>query len=137
MSGADVTRVAIAVVESAGRFLVGVRAAGTALAGFHEFPGGKLESGESPEEGAVRECREEAGLTVVPLSRLASVRHEYAHGVVELMFVRCRPKGEVPCPPAGRFEWVERRLLLSLRFPDANRTIIAALCEAEGGDPVL
>jgi 8-oxo-dGTP diphosphatase len=128
MSGDDVTRVAIAVVESASRFLVGIREAGIALPGFHEFPGGKLEPDETPEHAAVRECREEAGLVVIPMSRLGVIRHEYAHGRVELTFVHCRPASESPRPPAGRFEWVERQRLSTLRFPEANRTIIEALC---------
>jgi len=128
MSGDSVTRVAIAVVESADRFLVGIREAGTALAGFHEFPGGKLEPDETPEDAAVRECWEEARLAVVPSSRIEVIRHEYAHGRVELTFVHCRPASENPSSPAGRFEWVERQRLSTLRFPDANRTIIEALC---------
>jgi 8-oxo-dGTP diphosphatase len=128
MKGDDVTRVAIAVVESANRFLVGVREPGVALSGFHEFPGGKLEPGETPEQSAARECLEEAGLEVVPVSRLNVILHEYSHGHVELTFVLCHPASASPCPPAGRFEWVERQRLPTLRFPDANRTIIESLC---------
>src|SRR4051812_46830278 len=58
------TLVAIAVVEHDGKSLVGERPAGVALAGFAEFPGGKVEPGESPEAAAVRECIEESGLQV-------------------------------------------------------------------------
>jgi 8-oxo-dGTP diphosphatase len=136
MSGDSVTRVAIAVVESADRFLVGLREPGTALAGFHEFPGGKLESDETPEDAAVRECWEEAQLAVVPSSRIEVIRHEYPHGDVELTFVHCRPVTADPSPPAGRFEWVERQRLSTLRFPDANRAIIETLCRSAAGNPV-
>jgi 8-oxo-dGTP diphosphatase len=134
MSGDKVIRVAIAVVESADRFLVGVRETGVALSGFHEFPGGKLEPDETPEQAAVRECREEAGLVVIPTLRLEVVRHDYAHGRVELTFVHCRPATEIPLPDAGRFEWVERNRLSSLRFPDANRTIVETLSGRADGN---
>ena len=56
------TLVAIAVVEHDGCFLVGVRPEGKPLAGFAEFPGGKVDHGETPEQAAIRECREESGL---------------------------------------------------------------------------
>ena len=58
-------QIAVAVVEHDGRFLVGLRPAGKPLAGFSEFPGGKVHSGETPAEAAERECREETGLSVV------------------------------------------------------------------------
>lgn len=136
MSGDKVTRVAIAiaVVESANHFLVGVREAGAALAGFHEFPGGKLEPDETPEQAAVRECREEAGLVVTAASRMDVIQHDYAHGRVELTFVHCRPTTEIPLPHAGRFEWIERNRLSSLRFPDANRPIVETLSGRADGD---
>ncbi|MCZ6805309.1 MAG: NUDIX domain-containing protein, partial [Deltaproteobacteria bacterium] len=56
------TIVAAAVVVDNGRVLLTKRAEGQHLAGLWEFPGGKLDSGESPEEALVRECREECGI---------------------------------------------------------------------------
>ncbi|MDP6469251.1 MAG: NUDIX domain-containing protein, partial [Pirellulaceae bacterium] len=58
------TLIAIAVVEHNGRFLVGMRPVETVLAGFSEFPGGKVEPNEVPAQAAVRECLEETGLEV-------------------------------------------------------------------------
>jgi 8-oxo-dGTP pyrophosphatase MutT (NUDIX family) len=55
------TRIGIAIVEHAGRFLVGVRGDGSPLSGKAEFPGGKCHENESPAECAVRECLEETG----------------------------------------------------------------------------
>ena len=64
MSAASPTPIAVAVVEHDGRYLVGQRPAHVPLGGFWEFPGGKVERGETPEAAAIRECLEETGLTV-------------------------------------------------------------------------
>src|SRR5881275_3042575 len=85
------TPIAIAVVEHDGRFLVGQRPAGVPLAGLWEFPGGKIEPGESPEAAAVRECLEETGIRVESLFRYPTIVHDYAHDRVELFFIACRP----------------------------------------------
>jgi len=82
--------VAAAVVWDGPRLLMTQRAAGGALGLLWEFPGGKIETGESPEQAIVREVREELGVTATPLERLESVSHDYAHGThVEIVFVRC------------------------------------------------
>jgi 8-oxo-dGTP diphosphatase len=121
------TRIAIAVVEQDGRFLIGQRPVGAPLAGLWEFPGGKIEPGETAEQAAVRECREETGLVVQAEFRYPSAAHAYAHGTVELEFIAC---GVVCCekenlqPP---FRWVERRELAQYEFPQANRELIRQL----------
>jgi len=56
--------VAVAVIERDGQFLIAQRPAGVPLAGYWEFPGGKIEAGESLEAAAARECWEEAGLEI-------------------------------------------------------------------------
>ncbi len=70
--------------------LVARRTAG-ALEGLWEFPGGKLERGESPEECLARELREELGLDVEIEDIFRVVYHVYAHGPVLLLAYRCRP----------------------------------------------
>ncbi|HEY6196266.1 MAG TPA: (deoxy)nucleoside triphosphate pyrophosphohydrolase [Candidatus Eisenbacteria bacterium] len=83
-------RVAAAVVWDGPRLLMTQRAPGGALGLQWEFPGGKLEPGESPEQAIVREVREELGVSATPLERLDSVTHDYPHGtLVEIVFVRC------------------------------------------------
>lgn len=129
MSG--VTKVAIAVVESAGQFLVGVRADGVALAGKHEFPGGKCEADETPKSCAVRECREETGLLVVPREQLTTLIHQYDHGTVELHFWRCSLSPDLPdcATPKAEFQWISQAVLPSLDFPEANAAVVAMLCD--------
>jgi mutator protein MutT len=120
------TEIAIAVVEYGGEFLVGQRSAGVPLAGYWEFPGGKVQAGETPEQAAVRECREESGLEVEILDEYAAVDHDYAHDRVALRFFRCRLLS-VAAEPTPPFRWVARRELALLKFPAANENLIGLL----------
>jgi len=130
MALCEVVQIGIAVVEFEGRYLVGVRGPNGPLPGLHEFPGGKLLPGETPEAAAVRECLEETGLAVMAESMLATGEHDYPHGRVELFFVRCRPLAPRETALAGSFEWVPAATLSSLRFPAANQAVVAALVHA-------
>ena len=83
-------RVAAAVVFDGPRLLMTQRPPGGALGLQWEFPGGKIEADETPEQAIVREVREELGVDATPHERLESVSHDYAHGLrVEIVFVRC------------------------------------------------
>ncbi|MBL8818150.1 MAG: (deoxy)nucleoside triphosphate pyrophosphohydrolase [Planctomyces sp.] len=126
---ADRKRIGIAVVESAGQYLVGLRPEGVPLAGLSEFPGGKCESDETPRACAVRECREETGLMVVPSEQLATVEYSYPHGDVELHFWRCGLAPGMPpqARPTGTFRWVSIEEMKSLTFPEANRSVLEHL----------
>ncbi|OAI56931.1 hypothetical protein AYO47_08500, partial [Planctomyces sp. SCGC AG-212-M04] len=121
------TRVAIAVVESDGAFLVGVRGDDGPLPGYHEFPGGKLNHDESPRAAAVRECEEETGLTVTADETLFECTHDYPHGRIELTFVLCRPVARGRPAALGRFEWRTSSELASLKFPEANAPVVKLL----------
>jgi len=127
-------RVAIAVVEHQGRYLVGARRANQLLAGLAEFPGGRRLPGEEGAACAVRECREETGLGVNVVRKLCECRHAYAHGTLELEFWLCRPaQDENPDRAGGGFRWVPAESLKSLEFPEANRTVLEIL--AAGSQP--
>ena len=128
-------RIGIAVVESAGRILVGRRAANVPLPGLAEFPGGKCESDETPRSCAVRECQEETGLIVVPREHLATIEHSYPHGDVELHFWRCGLSPGLPdnASPEIPFRWIGFEELSSLEFPEANRTVVEQLMHGNDG----
>ena len=125
------TRIAIAVVEHHGRFLIGQRPEGVPLAGLWEFPGGKIEAGETPQAAAARECLEETGLTVEVGQPYDAVSHEYEHDAVRLLFFHCHPMGELT-PMSERFRWVSAVELLDYRFPAANSRLIERLAATPG-----
>ena len=122
------TTIAIVVVEHDGCYLIGRRPEGVPLAGLWEFPGGKVEPGETPQAAAARECLEEAGLEVHVGSAYPIVDHQYGHGRVLLHFFDCAPVN-VAAPPKAPFEWVPVSKLVDLPFPAANAGIIKSLGE--------
>ena len=124
------TRVAIAVVEQGGCFLIGQRPEGIPLAGLWEFPGGKIQPGESNEAAAVRECLEETGIRVEAVLHLLSVGHEYSHGIVALEFVGCRPASDQCETPMQPFRWVPHAALSNYEFPAANAAILELIQSA-------
>ncbi|MBP7145905.1 MAG: PD-(D/E)XK nuclease family protein [Acidobacteria bacterium] len=79
-------KVAAAVIRRADTFLLCRRPEGTHLAGHWEFPGGKLEPGETPEQALRRECREELGVELDRVCELWTIRHDYGDREVELYF---------------------------------------------------
>jgi 8-oxo-dGTP diphosphatase len=120
------TIVAIAVVEHDGSFLVGERPAGKPLAGFAEFPGGRVDDGETPEDAAIRECYEETGVRIHVVGTYGERLHEYDYGAVHLHFFACAVEVDSvrPRPP---FCWVARADLAMLKFPAANRDLLLRL----------
>ena len=121
-------RVAIAVVEHAGAYLVGTRRPDQPLAGRSEFPGGRCLPGEEGSACAVRECREETGLSVTAVCKLCECRHAYPHGTLELEFWLCRlESGQNPHATTGSFGWVPSESLQSRDFPEANRAVLEIL----------
>jgi mutator protein MutT len=127
------TDIAIAVVEHNGRLLIGQRPPNVALAGLWEFPGGKVEPGESPAEAAVRECAEEAGLAIEVLSEYPTHTHAYPHDKVRLHFFRCRVIGD-EAQPRAPFMWVERKRLGDYEFPRGNDKLLMLLADDAAGN---
>lgn len=114
---------AAALVDTAGRILVQRRPAGKAHAGLWEFPGGKLEAGETPEASLVRELREELGLEARPESleplTFASVPAGTRHLV--LMHFLCRDWTGTPAALDGQdLRWVDADALIDLDMPPAD-----------------
>lgn len=122
----SVTEVAIAVVEAEGRFLVGERPADSPLGGHWEFPGGKIEPGETAAEAAERECFEETGVRVLVRDLLIRHTHRYAHGTIQLEFLACT-LAESTTEPRDPFRWVDRCDLADLNFPAGNKQLLKLL----------
>lgn len=133
-------QIGIAIVEFDSHYLVGTRQTGQDLAGLAEFPGGKCEIGERPEDCAVRECLEETGLRVTPVRLLDRTEHEYAHAAVDLHFWLCRVDScraegvsDEPLPTMphlkNEFQWKSVDELRELSFPEANVCILKMLVQ--------
>jgi 8-oxo-dGTP diphosphatase len=118
--------VVCAIIEQDGRFLVARRPAGKHLARKWEFPGGKVEAGESEVEALDRELLEELGVRVKIIERLTPVEHSYPDRSLRLIAFRCRIVNGVP--DAGEHEelrWIEIDEAFSYDFPEADLPILA------------
>lgn len=86
-AGRPVTEVAVGVVvRPDGSFLLGQRPVGKPYEGYWEFPGGKLEPGESIEAALARELEEELDIRITACSRWRTIEHDYPHAYVRLHF---------------------------------------------------
>lgn len=120
--------VAAAVVVQNGRVLLTRRAEGQHLAGMWEFPGGKLEDGESPERALVRECLEECGIEVEVGEILDVTHHRYPEKAVLLLFYRCAlHRGEVRHLQVADHAWVAPRDLDSYPLPPADERVVSRI----------
>ena len=123
--------VTAAVIEDGDRFLLTRRLRGTHLEGHWEFPGGKCDPGESLSACLVREIDEELGCGVTVGREIYTITHAYPERTVELHFFACTLGGG-PRPMLGQeMRWVERQLLGSLSFPEADRELIALLSDPQ------
>jgi 8-oxo-dGTP diphosphatase len=120
-------RVAAAIIEKDRRILIAKRKAGR-FAGKWEFPGGKVESGETPEECLKRELREELGVDARVGELLLANVHEYSHITIELMAFRAEiVSGNLTLHDHSEVKWVAPEDLGLHEFPHADRPIIEKL----------
>lgn len=115
-------------MDERGRVLIAQRLPGKHLAGFWEFPGGKLESGEPRAAGLARELREELGIEIRDPRPLKRVRHTYPHGEVLIdMWVVSRFVGKPTGMDGQALKWCGRDELNSVALLPADRPIVRAL----------
>jgi A/G-specific adenine glycosylase len=115
--------VVVAVIERRGRFLLQERPAGGPLAGLWEFPGGKVEPGESLTAALRREIREEIGVGVERVRRLTTVRHAYTRFQVTLHAFACDLAGPRPRPGPPR-RWLTLSALRKYPLPSGSVRIV-------------
>ena len=134
MTGSDTprkrVRVAAAVVFDGARVLITQRPPGGALGLQWEFPGGKLEAGETPEHALVREVREELGVDATAHEVMGVQEFDYAHGAhVEITFVRCTLDSHefAPSEAVHAARWVLPKDIDTAEVLEADRAFMRGL----------
>ncbi len=122
--------VAAALIDPDGRVLLAQRPAGKAMAGQWEFPGGKIEPRETPEQALIRELKEELGVDVTEscLAPLAFVSHDYDHFHLVMPLYAIRQWRGRPSAREGQtLTWVGKDRLSAYPMPPADIPLVAQL----------
>ena len=121
---------ACALIDADGRVLLAERPIGKMMAGLWEFPGGKVEAGERPEQTLIRELKEELGIVVSEpcLAPLTFASHAYPDFHLLMPLYVCRRwEGIVQAQEGQRFAWVRPNRLKDYQMPPADEPLIAHL----------
>ena len=127
-------RVVAAVIERERRILICQRRRQDSLGLKWEFPGGKVEDGETEDAALGRELREELGVTLRQSREIARVQHQHAHlpELVEIRFFAAEISGPEPAPNAyERIEWVLPKNLGDYDFLEADIPLVARLATGQ------
>lgn len=128
--------IAAALVWRGPRLLIARRPEEGLLGGLWEFPGGKVESGETPSEAARREVQEELGIDIEILAQAGATRHAYSHFQITLHLFHARwVEGGLPSSETGSPLWVLPEDLGRYAFPAANQAVIQRLIHGEERAP--
>ncbi|WP_409421116.1 8-oxo-dGTP diphosphatase MutT [Pseudaeromonas sp. ZJS20] len=129
MSQHKVIWVAVGVIrDAAGRFCICQRHARQHQGGKWEFPGGKVEAGESLPQALARELKEEIGIEVAACEPLLAISHDYGDKQVLLdVWLVSRFSGQAQGLEGQPLRWVSASELADYAFPEANQAIVAHL----------
>ena len=122
--------VAAALLDPDNRILLAQRPEGKSMAGLWEFPGGKIEPGESPENALIRELGEELGIDITPacLAPFTVASHRYDDFHLMMPLYICRKWHGTITPREGQqIAWVRANKLRSYQMPPADVPLIAML----------
>jgi 8-oxo-dGTP diphosphatase len=123
---------AVALLNTDGRVLLAERPAGKHLAGLWEFPGGKVQAGETPEAALIRELAEELGIEVQAssLTPFTFASHAYPEFHLLMPLYLCRKWSGIATAREGqRLKWVKPSQLGDYPLPPADEPLVAMLCD--------
>jgi len=121
-------QIVVGIIYKDGMVLIQRRPPKGLLGGLWEFPGGKIEAGETPENALIREIREETGLEVEIGSQLTQLKHAYTHFKINLTCFVCEYQSGTARPKASTaLRWVKPGELTKFAFPKANQKILPLL----------
>ncbi|WP_298905359.1 8-oxo-dGTP diphosphatase MutT [uncultured Aliiroseovarius sp.] len=123
---------AVALIDPDGRILLAQRPEGKSMAGLWEFPGGKVEQGETPEAALVRELHEELGIETWNscLAPLSFASHSYDDFHLLMPLFACRKWSGTPTPREGQvLKWARVNQLRDFPMPPADIPLIPVLRE--------
>ena len=121
---------AVVLVDADGRVLLARRPEGKAMAGLWEFPGGKVDPGETPEAALIRELAEELGIDVAAscLAPFTFASHAYPEFHLLMPLYVCRKWSGIPTAREGqRLAWVRPARLAEYPMPPADKPLVAML----------
>lgn len=121
---------AVVLVDTDGRVLLAQRPEGKSMAGLWEFPGGKVDPGETPETALIRELREELGIDVAAscLAPFTFASHAYPDFHLLMPLYVCRKWSGIPLAREGqRLAWVRLARLIDYSMPPADKPLVAML----------
>jgi 8-oxo-dGTP diphosphatase len=120
--------VTAAIIKKESKILIGKRAPNRHLAGYWEFPGGKIEIGETPQECLKREIKEELGIIIKVNDLFMENEHQYDQKMIHLKAFECEYlSGEIVLKDHDQIEWVEVSEFVNFVFAPADIPFINAL----------
>ena len=121
-----IIRVTAAIIESGDKILIAQRKSEDDLfGGLWEFPGGKIEDGETPEECMARELKEELEIEAEIGILITSNKHRYPNGIFELLAYRVQHfSGNIVLNDHDKIKWISIDEISNYKFPPANTPII-------------
>ena len=121
---------AVALVDTDGRVLLAQRPEGKPMAGLWEFPGGKIKTGETPEQALIRELNEELAIDTAEscLAPIGFASHSYDSFHLVMLLFACRKWNGKPQPiEGGTLKWVHPKQLRNYPMPAADTPLIPIL----------
>jgi 8-oxo-dGTP diphosphatase len=123
-------RVVAAMLEKDGKYLITQRRPTASLPLLWEFPGGRVEEGESDEAALARELKEEMGIEVEVRDRVIHVQHSYPHYDIDFCVYACKlVEGEIEHHRVHDHRWVAPQDLNKYEFPAADEKTVAQLLD--------